>query len=207
MRKYGRFLLPGIIMVTPLVSDSRRSAWVQSASKKQQSRKGCIAAVVCLLQKPKRGFMLWHGTSHTRGIRLGTWSHSKAYAGNPSPILTPSRAPNHKGESWLRDMDAEFILLNELANFLCESKIDRGHVALSVEYEPCSSCKSVIEQFREKFPCVNLYVHWDTEPKAAIGALSAFRTDSPAPAPAPAGTAPCPVRCAHGSAPAAGTRP
>jgi hypothetical protein len=61
------------------------------------------------------------------------------------------------------DTDAEYKALSELARRLSLAKAERsvGAVYLFTELTPCSSCVGVIEQFREAFPFVLVFVAFD----------------------------------------------
>ncbi|WP_427162997.1 deaminase domain-containing protein [Aliinostoc sp. HNIBRCY26] len=37
----------------------------------------------------------------------------------------------------------------------------KGKLYLYTEFQPCESCNSVLRQFREKFPHIEIEVFWD----------------------------------------------
>lgn len=151
-----------------------------NASKKmlrRQSQRGCMASVICFLENKVRSIH-WSGFAHTRQDGKTEWSGS-AYGpanvgrtegdgtlffrdtllhGRAPHHLTPQLAAGLKGEPFMRDVDAEFLVLNEIAGLAIRNGFDKGLVALAVEYPPCTSCRSVIAEFRVKFPAIRLVV-------------------------------------------------
>ena len=65
----------------------------------------------------------------------------------------------------MRDKDAEFLMLNVIANKLHEEmdagRTIAGYIAMHVEYPPCGSCALVIEKFQQSFRNVKLEVSWE----------------------------------------------
>lgn len=73
----------------------------------------------------------------------------KGLVGMPSnPIFNPG----------LRDSDTEWKLLEEIATRVNQGS--RGRISLYTERRPCDSCASVIREFREKYPDINLKVYY-----------------------------------------------
>ncbi|MEZ6056954.1 MAG: deaminase domain-containing protein [Planctomycetaceae bacterium] len=73
-----------------------------------------------------------------------------------SPLFSPSVVG-----TYLRDVDAEYKLLEEVAARLKQAGcFQKAVVRLCIESEPCDSCADVIRQFRVEFPepQVTLYV-------------------------------------------------
>ncbi|WP_342652880.1 deaminase domain-containing protein [Pseudomonas sp. F3-2] len=61
-------------------------------------------------------------------------------------------------EGYLRDMDTEFKILETVAQRLGNNKAAVGSINLISEKEVCPSCTSIVEQFRIKYPEVQLNV-------------------------------------------------
>ncbi len=91
--------------------------------------------------------------------------------GRKSPIPKPQ--PKSGGGSFepsidsrtgrLMDTDAEYKVLTEIAETL-EMSYDpriKGRIYLYSELQPCESCDGVLEQFKEKFPNIDIDVFWD----------------------------------------------
>ena len=63
----------------------------------------------------------------------------------------------------LMDTDAEYKVLSEIADTL-EMQYDlqvEGTLYLYTEFQPCESCTSILGQFKEKFPMIEIEVFWD----------------------------------------------
>ncbi|WP_232317097.1 deaminase domain-containing protein [Anabaena sp. CA = ATCC 33047] len=63
----------------------------------------------------------------------------------------------------LMDTDAEYKVLSEIAHIL-EMFYDlqvKGKLYLYTEFQPCESCNSVLKQFEEKFPHIEIEVFWN----------------------------------------------
>jgi hypothetical protein len=61
------------------------------------------------------------------------------------------------------DTDAEYKVLSAIAETLdifydCEVK---GRLSLYTELQPCMSCNGVLDQFKDRFPNINVHVFWD----------------------------------------------
>lgn len=61
------------------------------------------------------------------------------------------------------DTDAEYKMLSRLGKLLRRVgwRVTTGTVYLFTEYQPCTSCDGVIEQFRAMFPRVTVIVDYD----------------------------------------------
>ena len=60
------------------------------------------------------------------------------------------------------DTDAEYKLLSAIADTLenCYNRDIQGQLYLYTERQPCESCQGVIEQFRQKFPNIEMTIDW-----------------------------------------------
>lgn len=80
------------------------------------------------------------------------------------PVFHASCAPNSNNVWFMRDKDAEFLMLNAIANKLREEmaagRTIAGYIAMHVEYPPCGSCARVIANFQQLFCNVKLDVLW-----------------------------------------------
>ena len=73
-------------------------------------------------------------------------------AGNPQRFLPTATGGNS------RFFDTEFKILNSVANRLGPSSSVRGVINMHSELPVCSSCSSVMSQFRDAFPNIALNV-------------------------------------------------
>jgi hypothetical protein len=64
-------------------------------------------------------------------------------------------------DSWLRDVDTEYKILESVAQTLGDNHAAKGKINLFTERAPCASCNPIINQFRERYPNVQLNVFWD----------------------------------------------
>ncbi|WP_158632658.1 deaminase domain-containing protein [Amycolatopsis sp. WAC 01416] len=72
-------------------------------------------------------------------------------AGNPQRFIPQATGGN------TRFSDTEFKLLNQTANRIGQSSPHvRGTINLHTDFAVCTSCSSVISQFRDAFPGVRL---------------------------------------------------
>ena len=63
------------------------------------------------------------------------------------------------GESaWLRDVDVEYKILSDIQSRLGNNYNVSGSIKLCTELAPCPSCQSVIEQFSEMYPNIEIEV-------------------------------------------------
>lgn len=74
---------------------------------------------------------------------------------NPGTVGVPA---TRRFDPGTRPLDAENQILEHYADNLGPSS--RGTINLYSELEVCPSCSSVIEQFRDKFPGIELNVTW-----------------------------------------------
>ncbi|WP_445262770.1 deaminase domain-containing protein [Pseudomonas sp. JAI120] len=61
-------------------------------------------------------------------------------------------------EGYLRDMDTEFKILETLAQRLGPSSQTSGRINLISEKMVCPSCTSIVNQFRERYPNIQLNI-------------------------------------------------
>ena len=78
-----------------------------------------------------------------------------------SPFTTLKVDSNNiiNGEgAWLRDVDTEYKILSDIQSKLGDNPSVSGKIKLYTELEPCPSCQSVIEQFKEMYPNIDIEV-------------------------------------------------
>ncbi|WDH56027.1 hemagglutinin repeat-containing protein [Pseudomonas chlororaphis] len=76
-------------------------------------------------------------------------------------VLKPQSATSRyidSPESYLRDMDTEFKILETLAQRLGDNSLATGRINLMSEKMVCPSCTDVIRQFRERYPKIQLNI-------------------------------------------------
>lgn len=157
--KFQSFLELGRLVLSKEHSVYYREEWASKASENMRRNHGCMASACCLFEINGIIQMMLF-MAHTRNNGYVRWSIAgdKEVAPSSNYILTPTDAANEKGDSWYRDVDAEFLLLNYIANKWLPTQIDSGYIALYVELPPCSSCLLVIDQFRNLYPHLKLDV-------------------------------------------------
>ena len=60
--------------------------------------------------------------------------------------------------AWLRDVDTEYKILSDIQSRLGDNYAASGSIKLYTELEPCPSCQSVIEQFKQMYPNIDIEV-------------------------------------------------
>ncbi|MFB7158864.1 deaminase domain-containing protein [Lysinibacillus sp. NPDC056232] len=75
-----------------------------------------------------------------------------------NPTFKATVAPDKAGESFLRDVDTEYKILNDLAERLGTNYEAKGTIKLFTEKVVCDSCDQVIQQFNEKYPNIKIEV-------------------------------------------------
>lgn len=60
--------------------------------------------------------------------------------------------------AWLRDVDTEYKILSDIQSKLGDNPSASGTIKLYTELEPWPSCQSVIEQFEEMYPNIDIEV-------------------------------------------------
>jgi hypothetical protein len=81
---------------------------------------------------------------------------SKSQGGQFEPIID-----SYSGR--IMDTDAEYKALSAIAETLEKifNSLKEGKLYLYTEREPCESCQGIIEQFKNKFPKIEIIVFWD----------------------------------------------
>ncbi|MFJ8264818.1 deaminase domain-containing protein [Peribacillus asahii] len=74
------------------------------------------------------------------------------------PIFKATEAPDKFGESYMRDSDTEYKILNDVASMLGDNRDATGKIKLFTELDTCSSCNKVIAEFASKYPKIDLEV-------------------------------------------------
>jgi hypothetical protein len=77
----------------------------------------------------------------------GTQDYPGAVGMPTDPVFRPTVAG-----TYVRDADAEYKLLEDIAARLGPASNVRGTVTIFTELSPCKSCAGVIEQFRQRYP-------------------------------------------------------
>ena len=80
---------------------------------------------------------------------------------NEPKIFTATEATGSNGQTWLRNVDSEYRMLNNLAHELGAKPGHiypqvRGNLTIVSEHPYCSSCSNVIQQFQTMFPNIKL---------------------------------------------------
>ena len=102
------------------------------------------------------------------GISFGTGATSRARSPTPKP---ESKSEGGQFEpiidsysNRIMDTDAEYKALSAIADtldLLDEDKL-RGKLYLYTERKPCESCKYIIQQFKDKYPKIEIAeIFWD----------------------------------------------
>ena len=60
--------------------------------------------------------------------------------------------------AWLRDVDTEYKILSDIQSKLGNNYSASGKIILYTELAPCPSCQSVIEQFKQMYPNIDIEV-------------------------------------------------
>lgn len=80
---------------------------------------------------------------------------------NEPKIFTATEVKGSNGRTWLRDVDSEYRMLNNLVHELGAKPGHvypqvRGNLTIVSEHPYCSSCSNVIQQFQTMFPNIKL---------------------------------------------------
>lgn len=62
------------------------------------------------------------------------------------------------GDSYLRNTDTEYKILNDIASLLGENTKAKGKIKLFTELDTCDSCSKVIAEFAAKYKNIELEV-------------------------------------------------
>ena len=92
--------------------------------------------------------------------RMWRSTSTKDTLGEPK-IFTATEVKGINGRTWLRDVDSEYRMLNNLAHELGAKPgyvypQFRGSLTIVSEYPYCASCNNVIQQFKTMFPNIKL---------------------------------------------------
>ncbi|WP_332258304.1 deaminase domain-containing protein [Paenibacillus forsythiae] len=74
------------------------------------------------------------------------------------PIFKATEAPDKAGNTYLRDGDTEYKILNDLAKRLGDNQNATGKIKLFTEKDTCGSCNKIIQQFDKKYPNIKIEV-------------------------------------------------
>ncbi|MFS0881798.1 deaminase domain-containing protein [Metabacillus niabensis] len=74
------------------------------------------------------------------------------------PVFKATEAPNAVGESYLRDSDTEYKILNDIAIRLGDNTEVTGKIKLFTELDTCNSCSRVIAEFANKYRNIDLEI-------------------------------------------------
>ncbi|WP_423809304.1 deaminase domain-containing protein [Priestia megaterium] len=75
-----------------------------------------------------------------------------------NPMFKAREAVGKEGESYLRNTDTEYKILNDIASKLGENTQATGKIKLFTELDTCDSCSKVIAEFAAKYKNIELEV-------------------------------------------------
>ncbi|MEO2225498.1 deaminase domain-containing protein [Priestia megaterium] len=75
-----------------------------------------------------------------------------------NPMFKATEAVGKEGESYLRNTDTEYKILNDIASRLGENTQATGKIKLFTELDTCDSCSKVIAEFATKYKNIELEV-------------------------------------------------
>ncbi|EOV9528837.1 deaminase domain-containing protein [Bacillus cytotoxicus] len=75
-----------------------------------------------------------------------------------NPMFKATEAVGKEGESYLRNTDTEYKILNDIASRLGENTQATGKIKLFTELDTCDSCSKVIAEFAAKYKNIELEV-------------------------------------------------
>ena len=75
-----------------------------------------------------------------------------------NPMFKASEAVGKDGDSYLRNTDTEYKILNDIASLLGENTKAKGKIKLFTELDTCDSCSKVIAEFAAKYKNIELEV-------------------------------------------------
>ncbi|PAD65996.1 hypothetical protein CHH83_26315 [Bacillus sp. 7586-K] len=75
-----------------------------------------------------------------------------------NPTFRATKAPDKKGDNFVRETDTEYKILNDLAEKIGENNNVTGNVKLFTEKDTCGSCNNIISQFKERYPNITIEV-------------------------------------------------
>jgi filamentous hemagglutinin len=101
------------------------------------------------------------------GVAFGVGATSRAKSPSPKPLAQSEggqfepTVDSYSGR--IMDTDAEYKALSAIADTL-ESLYNysvQGKIYLYTERQPCESCLEILDQFKRKFPNLQIEVFWD----------------------------------------------
>jgi hypothetical protein len=135
---------------------------IQTRKVRRVKRSGCTAAaVIC----GDNGNVVKYLIAGSGGAPVAMIFPQKKAFQVPS-IFTSFSCADSTGKTYSRDTDAEFKLLNVLAEILDRAGRNRAPdtwIALRIEQEPCDSCRQAIKNFRDRFKDVELEVKFGVD--------------------------------------------
>ncbi|WP_255295343.1 deaminase domain-containing protein [Bacillus thuringiensis] len=75
-----------------------------------------------------------------------------------NPMFKATEAVGKEGESYLRNTDTEYKILNDIASRLGENTQATGKIKLFTELDTCDNCSKVIAEFAAKYKNIELEV-------------------------------------------------
>ncbi|TDX89458.1 UNVERIFIED_CONTAM: putative deaminase of polymorphic toxin system [Lysinibacillus xylanilyticus] len=72
--------------------------------------------------------------------------------------FSATNAPNEVGDVFLRDMDTEYKILNDIADKLGHNPDASGKIKLFTELDTCGSCSRVINAFSKEYPNIDIEI-------------------------------------------------
>ncbi|MEK0224252.1 deaminase domain-containing protein [Bacillus proteolyticus] len=75
-----------------------------------------------------------------------------------NPMFKATEAVGKEGESYLRNTDTEYKILNDIASRLGENTQATGKIKLFTKLDTCDSCSKVIAEFTAKYKNIELEV-------------------------------------------------
>ncbi|MFF2089256.1 deaminase domain-containing protein [Paenibacillus sp. NPDC058174] len=80
-----------------------------------------------------------------------------------NPTFKATEAPDNGGNTYLRDGDTEYKILNDLAEKIGDNTNASGSIKLFTEKDTCGSCNKIIQQFSQKYPNIKIEVIHNNE--------------------------------------------
>lgn len=74
------------------------------------------------------------------------------------PKYEAQKAADDDGIPYLRDDDTEYKIINDIASQLKNNYSAKGTIKLFTEKDTCTSCNSIISQFKKDFPNFDIEV-------------------------------------------------
>jgi The BURPS668_1122 family of deaminases len=84
------------------------------------------------------------------------------FVGTGSRSLPSTEEPNSRGMLFDRNNDAEYRILDNIADRLGNNPNATGRVTIFVEIRPCNSCANVaLSEFRRRYPNVQVEIRFN----------------------------------------------